>query len=305
MTPEHRRQLAYVLILTTPALWSVNYLVARTAPGVVAPHMLAFWRWLLAGTLLGALAWRELWTRRRAIAREWRQSIVLGALGMWICGAFVYIGGQTTPATNISLIYALSPVLIAIASTVVLGERLALVQAIGIVLSLAGFLHIALVGRWGDLSAVQLTPGDWWILVAAIAWAAYTLLLRRWPSAFGATARLALIAAGGVLVLLPFMLVEAMLAPPHVSGRAVAFVVATALAPAFGAYLSYSFMLDVLGAARTGVVLYLGPIYAAAAAWLLLGEPVRSYHWVGAVLILPGIYLVTKAAGAVPPRAQS
>jgi drug/metabolite transporter (DMT)-like permease len=52
-----------------------------------------------------------------------------------------------------------------------------------------------------------------------------------------------------------------------------------------------------LGAARVGVVLYLGPIYAAAAAWLVLGEAVRDYHWVGAASILPGIYLSTSSAG--------
>ncbi len=300
MTPDHRRQLAYLLILTTPALWSVNYLVARTAPGVIAPHMLALCRWALAGALLAALAWSEIRASRGAVAHEWWQLAVLGALGMWICGAFVYIGGRTTSATNISLIYALSPVLIALFSSAVLGERLALVQAGGIGLSLAGFVHIALAGRWHDLGAVRLTPGDWWILIAAVAWAAYTLLLRRWPSAFGPTARLALIAGGGVLVLLPFTIVEALLEPPVFSWQAAGFVVATALSPAFGAYLSYSFMLGELGAARTGVVMYLGPVYAAALAWVVLGEPVRSFHWVGAALILPGIYLVTRSPADRP-----
>jgi len=40
----------------------------------------------------------------------------------------------------------------------------------------------------------------------------------------------------------------------------------------------------------------LGPIYAAASAWLVLGEPVLNFHWVGAALILPGIYLSTRPA---------
>src|SRR5690606_39635489 len=124
MTPDHRRRLAYLLILATPALWSVNYLVARTAPGVIGPHMLALCRWALAGLLLAALAWPEIRANRAALAREWWQMAILGALGMWICGAFVYIGGKTTSATNISLIYALSPVLIALFSSAVLVERL-------------------------------------------------------------------------------------------------------------------------------------------------------------------------------------
>ncbi len=304
MTAARRRRLAHTLVFVAPALWGVNYLVARAAADVIAPHMLAFWRWLVAGALLGALGWREIAAGRQALAREWAHYLVLGALGMWICGAFVYIGGRTTTATNISLIYALSPVLIAVLSTVALGERLGAAQAAGIGISLAGFFHVVLRGQWGNLSSVQLTPGDWWIAVAAVSWAVYTLLLKRWPSAFGPTARLALIAAGGVIVLLPFTIVETIVMPMAFSWRAVGYVLATALFPAFGAYLSYSFMLRELGAARVGVVLYMGPIYAAVMAWIALGEPIQAFHGIGAALILPGIYLATRPA-RIPSRSES
>ena len=49
-----------------------------------------------------------------------------------------------------------------------------------------------------------------------------------------------------------------------------------------------------LGAARVSVVLYLGPIYAAVIAWLVLGEPLKIHHLIGLALILPGIYLVNR-----------
>src|SRR5690606_18409237 len=84
------QRLAYVLLFVTPALWSVNYLVARWAPGVIAPHALALGRWSVAALVLGAFCVDELRAKRAAIAREWKQLVVLGALGMWVCGAFVY-----------------------------------------------------------------------------------------------------------------------------------------------------------------------------------------------------------------------
>jgi len=102
------------------------------------------------------------------------------------------------------------------------------------------------------------------------------------------------VAAAGLVVLLPFTLVETMFLPSELSWRVVGYVLATALFPAFGAYLSYSFMLRELGASRVGVVLYLGPVYVAGMAWLVLGEPVRSFHYAGAALILPGLYLATR-----------
>ena len=289
------RQLAFALIFVAPALWSVNYLVARWAPGVIAPHMLALARWGVAALLLGAFCWRELHAKRGAIAAEGWRFLVLGALGMWICGAFVYIGGRHTSAVNIGLIYAMSPVLIALASSWWLGERFGPLQWIGVALAVGGVVHILIRGHWQALADVRVNPGDLWIAVAAVAWTFYSLLLRAWPSAFGGLARLTLIAAGGVVVLVPFTVWEALYwLPSTLSWRSVGLVLAAALLPGAAAYAAYSFMQRVLGAARVAMVLYLGPIYSAGIAWLVLGERVEPFHLVGAASILSGIWLSTR-----------
>ena len=289
------RRLATMLIFIAPALWSVNYLVARWAPGIIAPHMLALARWALAVLLLGAFCRRELWAKRHLIGAEARQFIVLGALGMWDCGAFVYIGGRSTQAVNIGLLYAAAPVLIALASALWLRERFGAVQGLGVALALAGVLHILFKGDWAAALQVGVNPGDLWIAVAVLCWTAYSLLLRAWPSAFGALARLTLIACGGVVVLIPFTLWEAIYwLPSTLSWRSVGLVVAAAVLPGAAAYGAYSFMQRVLGAARVGSVLYLGPLYSAAVGWAVLGERVEWFHAVGALLILPGIWLSTR-----------
>ena len=292
---QAERRFALALMFIAPALWSVNYLVARWAPGVIAPHMLALWRWVVGALLLGAFCWREIAAKRAAIRAEAPRFIVLGALGMWVCGAFVYIGARSTTAINIGLLYAVSPVLIALLSARWLHERFGVRAWCGVALALAGVVHVVLGGRWTALAEVQLNPGDAWIVGAMLCWSAYSLLLRAWPSAFGALARLTLIAVGGVVVLLPFTVIEAIWWwPSTLSWQSAGLVLASALLPGAAAYGAYSFMQRVLGSARAGMVLYLGPIYAAAAAWLFLGEHIEAHHLVGAALILPGIWLSTR-----------
>ena len=56
----------------------------------------------------------------------------------------------------------------------------------------------------------------------------------------------------------------------------------------------YANLQKALGAARAGLTLYLSPLYVAVTAFLVLGEPVYFYHLVGAVVILPGIYLASR-----------
>jgi drug/metabolite transporter (DMT)-like permease len=294
-TPESRHRLALWLLWITPAMWSVNYLVARSAPGVVQPHVLALGRWGLAGLVLAFIARQELWRQRDNIRQFAWQYLVLGALGMLICGAWVYRGAQTTTAINIALIYAASPVLIALGAVLWLGERFSWPQATGVGIAMAGVFHVVVQGQWLSLAHVQWVAGDGWIVLCMVAWAAYALLLKKWHSPLGATARLATTALGGSLVLLPFAAAE-WFSPerPAWSSTATVLVLSAAIVPGIGAYWAYGYCQKILGASRVAASLYLGPLYGGLTAWGVLGEPMGWHHIVGAGLILPGIYLASR-----------
>jgi len=294
-TTESRQRVALALIWVTPAFWAVNYIIARKAPGIVEPYALALGRWGLAGLLLVFIARTELWRERHAIAVVWHQYVVLGFFGMLVCGAWVYVGAKTTGAMNIALIYSASPVLISLGAVVWLGEHLRWPQLAGVAVALVGVVHVIVKGQWGSLGHVQWVAGDAWIVGAMVSWALYVLLQKMWPSTLTATARLAATCIGGVLVLLPCAAWE-WLQPgtPQWSQQATVLVVAGALLPGLSAYWIYSWSQKILGASRVAVTLYLGPLYAALAAYGVLGEPMGRHHLMGAALILPGVFLVTR-----------
>jgi drug/metabolite transporter (DMT)-like permease len=296
VTPSSRTQVwAGVLLWVVPGLWSANYLVARMASGVVQPHALAFGRWSLALLLMLPFVWAGLVQHRAALRREWPQLLVLGALGMWVCGAWVYLGGQTTSATNIALIYAATPVAIAVAGVKLLHERMASSQRWGVAFALAGVLFVIAKGDLHNLLSVRFVAGDAWILGAAVSWTAYSVLLKRWPSALGPGARLVAITAGGLLVLLPFVVWEASTQTQlPLTPRALVLMAVAAVVPGALSYAAYSFLQRELGASRTAVMLYLAPVYGALGAWWVLGEKPGWYHAVGAALILPSIWLTTR-----------
>ena len=276
-------------------MWSVNYVVARTAPGIISPHVLALGRWFLAGLILAALSHRELWRERRHTLKVWPQYLVLGTLGMLICGAWVYWAAETTTAINIALIYAASPVLITLGAVLGLKERFSWRQGWGVALALLGVLNVVVKGQWATLSQVVWVLGDGLVVFAMVAWAAYALLLKKWASPLSSTARLAATCMGGSLVLLPFALTE-WLTTQHAtwSGMASWLVIAAALFPGVGAYWAYGFCQKTLGASRVAASLYMGPLYGSLVAWLFLGETLGWHHAVGAAMILPGIYLASQ-----------
>ena len=286
---------ARLLLWVVPLLWSSNYIIARLGTDLIAPHALALGRWALAALILLPWMGRGLWAQRDVLRREWKQLLVLGFFGMYICGAWVYLAGRTTTSTNIALIYAATPMAIVAAGALVLHERLSRAQWAGVALALLGLLFVIAKGDPVRLLGVQFVAGDGWITAAAASWVVYSVLLKRWRSALGPGERLVATILGGLLVLVPTTLLESLLTPtPPVSWAAAALVVLAAVLPGVLSYGAYSYLQRELGASRTAMMLYLAPVYGALLAWLVLGEMPGWYHVVGAAMILPSIWLASR-----------
>ena len=184
--------------------------------------------------------------------------------------------------------------LIALGAVLWVHERFRPRQALGVLLALAGVVHVVVKGQWTALAQVQWVAGDGWIVLAMVSWALYALLQKVWPSTLSSTARLAAICAGGVTLLLPCAVWElAQARTPAWTWHATALCVTAALVPGLAAYWIYGWAQKMLGASRVAVTLYLGPLYAAVAAWGVLNEPLGWHHLAGAALILPGVFLVS------------
>ncbi|MEJ1993582.1 MAG: DMT family transporter [Limibacillus sp.] len=287
--------LARVLLFVTPSFFASNMLIARATAELVPPVALAFGRWALALAILLALLGPSVWRARRAIAGEAAELALLGALGMGVCGAFVYIGADSTTATNIGMIYATSPVMIILLARAFYGERLTPGRWLGVFLALAGMMAIVFRGQVETLLTLDLTRGDLWIMASAFSWALYSILLKHRPTRLEPKVRFAAIMLFGTLVLAPFTLLEALLfEAPEINAVSVGAVVFLALVPALGAYGSYGYVQRHLGASKTGLMLYLSPVYTAVLAYFLLAEALQGYHLLGAALVLPGLWLATR-----------
>ncbi|HEY4373643.1 MAG TPA: DMT family transporter [Burkholderiales bacterium] len=292
--PQAGQRGAYVLLLVTPLLFVTNYLTARVCVPLIPPLTLAFLRWGFTALLAGAVAWPLLRRHAGAAAAEWRDLLLLGAIGMALCGASAYEAAKTTVAVNIGLIYAASPAMIAILARFMFNERMGRRQVAGMGACLAGVLWI--VARGDPLSLLQLrfVPGDLWSLAGSIGWAVYSALLKQRRGSLPPSVRFVWLCVAGAVVLVPLSAWELARVPALWSFKAALYVALLVVVASFGAYQAYDRVQRVLGAARTGIIMYLGPVYAAFLAWVLLGEELHPFHAVGAALVLGGVYLVSR-----------
>ena len=279
------------MLLTAPAMFAGNQVMARALEGGIPANALAFWRWAVAAAVMVPLTWRDLWMGRRAILAELPFLAVLGFLGMVVCGPPVYIAGATTAATNIALIYAASPIVIVLISAFRFRERMTAGRALGIALAISGLTIVIAKGDPIQLVGLNFVPGDLWTAAAMLGWSVYVLILQHRPSRLGAAPRFAVISTLGAALLIPFYAWEAATGPTLAfDARTIGVVLFLGLVPAVMAYQAYAYAQRVLGPGPTSLGMYLGPIYVALIAFVAIGEPIRIYHWLGGALILAGLW---------------
>lgn len=171
----------YLLLSFTALFWAGNSIVGRATHDIMPPVALAFWRWTLALVFLLPFAWPHLKRDISKLKMSLSWVLLLGALGIGTFNTLLYTGLQTTTAVNGLLLQSMQPALILMLGAIVFGERVRLVQILGIALSITGALMIILRGDLTALVALEFNPGDLVIIAAVIVWSFYSVLLRKRP----------------------------------------------------------------------------------------------------------------------------
>jgi drug/metabolite transporter (DMT)-like permease len=290
-----RRPTADVMLLTTVALWALNFTVSKYILDH-GFHPLAYssTRYACAAILFAGITLA--WEGSLRIAPRDLPLIVFSTAVLFANQlSFVYALRFTT-ATTVALVFGTLPIFTALIARGSGVEHLPLRFWIAAGLSFAGVALVAL-GSGGNLSANL--KGDVLALVGAATWAAYSVaigpLMRRYSpfrlsAVFLLAATVALLAAGsqqladqsfhfGALVWIGF-----------------AFAV---LGPLVITNLLWFTAIDRVGPSRASLFANLQPFLAALVALALLSEPISAVQIVGGVAIAGGIVLATRR-GPVP-----
>lgn len=284
--------MSYLLVTLAPLFWAGNFVLARALHQELPPIALSFWRWALAGLILLPFAYRSLRAQWEQVRQHWKILTLLGVLGVSNFNTFVYLGLQTTTATNAVLLQSTTPLMILALAVPLLGQPVRLPQLFGILLSLGGVVVIVARGRWDALGALSLDRGDLWVLAAVASWAMYSVCLRWRPAGLDPPAFLAASILTGTLPLLPLYLWDlARNGGFEVNAVSLGAIGYVAVFPSLLAYLFWNRAVADLGANRTGQFMHLMPVFGALLSVLVLGEQWHGFHLAGATLIAGGIWL--------------
>ncbi|MFJ8533381.1 DMT family transporter [Streptomyces sp. NPDC093591] len=268
-------------------VWSGSFVTSRALHDSVPPVQQAFWRWLVALAAVAPFGARQAWRQRKVIRRHLGFVFLAALLGVATYNTLVNQAGLTTPAANMGMIMAASPVLMAVFERAA-GIRLGARRVAGLLTACAGVVLLIGSGAGG----ARFAAGDLWMVAAACCFASYSGLLRRKPAELGGVAFLFTTFLLGTVLLVPAqgvsLAVQGGFEPTAGTVLPILYVGVVSSAVAF---FAWNRAIALVGPGRAGVVYYLQPVCVALLSWAVLGEATGWTQVLCMALILGGVVL--------------
>jgi drug/metabolite transporter (DMT)-like permease len=284
----------YLLLSITALFWAGNAVVGRLAAGHIPPVTLAFLRWSLAFLTILPFAWRHLMHDWGAIRERLGTMVVLSITGIGAFTSLQYWSLEHTQALNTLLLQSAAPLVVAVWSLILLGVRLTLAQAAGVMLSLTGVLVILLHGDITALASIQFNKGDIIFSVALVIFGFYSVLTLKRPQIHGLSF-VAFTFGCGAACLIPPLIWELLSRPVMALDTAnLLTLFYVAVFPSTIAYLCFNRGVQLIGANRAAPFFHVVPVFGAVMAIVFLGERPQLFHVIGFALVLSGVFVASR-----------
>ncbi|MGF6127677.1 drug/metabolite transporter (DMT)-like permease [Pseudomonas frederiksbergensis] len=288
----------YLKLAAVTMIWGGTFVAGRFLADSLSPLFAASLRFLLASLALLMFVVLARVPLTRPSPRQWLQLALLGFFGIFFYNLCFFYGLHYINASRASLIVALNPAVIGLASWLLFKERLSRAKVAGIAICVAG-AGLVIVSRNPQWLAANADAwiGDLLIFGCVVSWGVYSLFSKELNQTLGPvqTVTYSILLGTAMLWLTSAvrgeLSVDALLSlgPQQWLSLMYLGVLGSALA-----YIGYYDGIRKIGATRSGVFIALNPLTAVILGALLLGEQLTLTMCLGGGLILAGIYLCNK-----------
>ncbi|MBC3366438.1 DMT family transporter [Pseudomonas sp. SWRI154] len=288
----------YLKLAMVTMIWGGTFVAGRILSDALAPMFAASLRFLLASIALLMFLGLARIPLAKPNLKQGLQLAVLGFSGIFFYNLCFFYGLQHINASRASLIVALNPAVIGLASWGLFRERLGRLKVAGILLCIGG-AGLVIVNR--DPSVLQATGEGWMgdvlIFGCVLGWGIYSLFSKGLSESLGPLQTVTWSILLGTLML---WVACAASGDIHFAALSVLDIrqwLSLLYLGVLGSALAYIAWYDgirKIGATRSGVFIALNPLTAVLLGALLLDERLTAMMCVGGGLILTGIFLCNK-----------
>jgi drug/metabolite transporter (DMT)-like permease len=288
-----KKYLAYILLVCTTLIWSVNFIIGKFAYLFeVPPLSLNFLRWALVWLILFPFTYKEIFLNIKLIKQNIIYLTILAITSVSAFNSLVYLALNYTQAIDTILMISIIPVFVLFLSSILGIEKFNFFQLLGLIVSFIGVLIIFSNADLSKIINLNFNKGNGWMLVAVFCWALYSSLLKKKKLPFSTLGLVEILATIGLIFLIPQFIGEQMYGKEIKFNKAFFLILSfVTLFASIGAYYCWNKAIEIIGPNRASIFLHLMPVFGVILAIVLLKEKFQLYHFIGATFIVSGIYL--------------
>ncbi|MBE6310059.1 MAG: DMT family transporter [Bacteroidales bacterium] len=230
---------------------------------------------------------------RKILAQSFADEFFLAIAG-FMGGTIYFLAENTalqyTITSNVALIVCSTPVLTALLAIICIkSERITARLTAGSLIALAGMALVVLNGKILKFNPI----GDTLAFIAALSWAVYSVVLRRFDGRYSMWFVTRKIFFYGLITMMPVILLDG--EPLHLESfshtQVSLNILFLGIIASMLCFYSWNLVLEKLGTIRASNYLYSQPVVSLVCSVAILHEPLTIIAVVGTVFILFGIYV--------------
>ena len=258
---------------------------------------LIMYRMLFALPLFLALAWWASRGKPPLLRKDWLGILGLGFTGYYLASFLDFWGLQYISASLERLILYLNPTLVLVLGWLLYQRRISGLQALAMAVSYAGVLLV--FGHEADFAGPGAALGALLVFGSAISYAIYLVYSGELVKRLGSMRLVGMATSVAcALCLLQFVVLRPLDAAIAVAHEVIWLSVLNATLCTFAPVIMVMMAIERIGAglaAQTGMI---GPMSTIAMGVLILDEPFNGWIIAGTVLVVSGVFLVTRFGSA-------
>lgn len=283
-----KHQKAVIALIIANIIWGAASPIFKWSLENIGTFTLAFLRFFIASYLVLPFTYNKLRVRREHILNLTLASI----FGITLNISLFFIALSLTASINVPIIGSTGPVMLLIASSIFLREKLKPKVINGLFLSLIGILLIIIVPVYKTGIDTSIL-GNLLLIGATISSVIHTILMKKITNYYDAITLTFWSFFISSITFFPFMLYETATIGflPGLDIKGIIGILFGAFLSSAAAYGLFQYAVKNMHASETGIFTYLDPFPAIIIAIPLLGEKLTAEYILGAVLVFLGIYL--------------
>ena len=282
---------AKIILLVITVIWGLNTPIMKIGLMSLSPMVYNACRLVIAAILSLAVLLITKSHKPMPIA-DLKKIAVIGVLGFFFNQLFIMFGMSQTTAGNSALLFATLPVEVALINRIFKIEVISRRMTAGII---TGLLGVFLVVLGSDKELSLLGPhliGAILLLIGQFCYGYYTVFIKELSNRYSVYQIFAYVMVFNAGLFLVIALPELKMTEwKSISEAAVYSIFFSSIFALVMGNLVWIWVVGILGTTKATLSQYSGPVVSIAFAWVYLDETFGLLQFIGAVVILVGLYL--------------